>query len=252
MAREEDEEDGEDGTLDPAGSRQLHAAFIFYSKHSPACRQMQQWWNDGVDSRLIKRVSVDSPVWRPLIADRVPVVPSVWLLYSDGTSERASALKRVWPLLAELGCLTAPLALRCPPAPRPRPPPPPQPQPQPQSQPAPFPPPSVPVQQGRTPLTTAPSTRPLGIFLDAPPQDENEGGNEDGEASRTATKAGDPDMFTDLMGTGDGKMQRNMIGKGVKKPSIMEAAMQMKTEYEQHLKSNSGPGGGDRSRTEFS
>jgi hypothetical protein len=109
------------------------------------------------------------------------------------------------------------------------------------------------VQQGRTPLATAPGTRPLGIFLDAPPQDEKEGGDE-GEDPRTAAnmKAGDPDMFTDLMGTGDGKMQRNMIGKGVKKPSIMEAAMQMKTEYEQHLKSNSEPGGGDRSRSDFS
>ena len=211
----------------------LHAAFVFYSKYSAACQQMLAWWAHGeVDKRVVKLVCADSPTWRDVIAERVPVVPAVWLLYDDGAIQRLTALHRVWPALRELGCLTAPrgLALGCPARepPRDRDPP----APVTDARPSPLAPAAAAATE-RYAQRTMLSAGSSPSSSDGLPRDPSTGALILEDLAPVPKPRSGDDRDTVM-----GAEHRSTISKGVKKPSIMEAAMAMKTEYEQHLNSN--------------
>ena len=238
---------------------EVHSVFVFYSKYSQACRQMLGWWNrEGVDERVVKLVCVDAPSWRPLLADQIPLVPAIWCLYADGAVKRLTSLHHVWGTLHSLGCIARPLYIGCPPTSQAHPPHQPQ-QPDQQQQ----------LQQHRRPGRTllpgsaaaASTFRDREAFSMAPqppslspasPSPSHSTSPDHVSApvadQSTAPAHGDDPyahsmMVTDLVGMGGGGS--GMSTKGIKKPSIMEAAMAMKTEYEAHLKTG-GPGDRDR------
>jgi hypothetical protein len=244
-----------------ADEGEVHSVFVFYSKYSQACRQMLGWWNrEGVDERAVKLVCVDAPSWRPLLADHIPLVPAIWCLYADGGIKRLTSLHHVWGALHSLGCITRPLFIGCPPgtsqAHLPH-----QVEPQQPDQQQQRPPgrtllpgttaaaaavatTAIPTYRDREGFSVNPSPPPgppfhppAPTYMPAPATDQHTTTAHHAEPYAPST------MVTDLVGMGGGGS--SMSTKGIKKPSIMEAAMAMKTEYEAHLKTG-GPGDRDR------